>query len=214
MTGGRARSTSMCATLGSHLEADSCCYRIIVDRYALPDGADTNACDPAMQTWCGGTWNTIRNNLDYIQGAGFTASALLPPFLSVPPSLMLYFFSSLAVWISPVSRNYEGERTPYGDAYHGYWISDASQLNGKFGTSDDLMALSNEVHRRGMYLMVDVVVNDVMSLSNTSLDYDSFLFKDPVRCALFSLAHLRANGADLGFLISAYLVAIPHLLPC
>ena len=60
-----------------------------------------------------------------------------------------------------MSRNYEGERTPYGDAYHGYWISDASQLNGKFGTSDDLMALSNDVHKRGMYLMVDVVVNDM-----------------------------------------------------
>lgn len=56
----------------------------------------------------------------------------------------------LLVWISPVSKNYEGERTPYGDPYHGYWISDASQLNDKFGTSDDLKALSNELHKRGM----------------------------------------------------------------
>ena len=54
------------------------------------------------------------------------------------------------VWISPVSQNYEGARTPYGDAYHGYWIADVSQLNSKFGTADDLLALSNEVHRRGM----------------------------------------------------------------
>ena len=60
-----------------------------------------------------------------------------------------------------MSRNYEGERTPYGDAYHGYWISDASQLNSKFGSSDDLKALSDELHKRGMLLMVDVVVNDV-----------------------------------------------------
>ncbi|KAL5529439.1 hypothetical protein ACEPAG_5424 [Sanghuangporus baumii] len=131
-------------------------YQIIVDRFALPEGADPNACDPGQQTWCGGTWNTIRANLDYVQNAGFTA-----------------------VWISPVSRNYEGERTPYGDPYHGYWISDASQLNSKFGTSDDLKALADDLHSRGMYLMVDVVVNDVMSLSNTSLDYQSFLFKDP-----------------------------------
>ena len=49
-------------------------YRIITDRYALPAGADLNACDPKDQTWCGGTWNTIRENLDYIQDAGFTAS--------------------------------------------------------------------------------------------------------------------------------------------
>lgn len=45
---------------------------------------------------CGGTWNTIRENLDYIQNAGFTA-----------------------IWISPVNQNYEGPRTAYGDPYHG-----------------------------------------------------------------------------------------------
>ena len=33
-------------------------YQLIVDRYALPQGADLNACDPGAQTWCGGTWNT------------------------------------------------------------------------------------------------------------------------------------------------------------
>ncbi|KAI5124072.1 hypothetical protein M0805_003899 [Coniferiporia weirii] len=129
-------------------------YQIIVDRYALPDGADPTACDTANQTWCGGTWNTITANLDYIQDAGFTA-----------------------IWISPVSQNYQGPRTPYGDPYHGYWIADASQLNDKFGTSDDLKALSNELHSRDMYLMVDVVVNDVMALSTTP-DLSTYLFKN------------------------------------
>jgi maltooligosyltrehalose synthase len=56
------------------------------------------------------------------------------------------------VWISPVSQNYEGPRTPYGDAYHGYWIADASQMNSRFGTPDDLKALSTELHRRGMFV--------------------------------------------------------------
>jgi alpha-amylase len=54
------------------------------------------------------------------------------------------------VWISPVSQNYEGPRSAYGDAYHGYWIADASKLNDRFGTADDLKALSDEVHKRGM----------------------------------------------------------------
>lgn len=104
-----------------------------------------------MQTWCGGTWNTIRSNLDYIQDAGFTAS--VSPLIKFIPNrvLIIYFLLLLGlVWISPVSKNYDGERTPYGDAYHGYWISDASQLNDKFGTSDDLKALSDELHSRGM----------------------------------------------------------------
>ncbi|OBZ75401.1 Alpha-amylase 1 [Grifola frondosa] len=129
-------------------------YQIITDRYALPAGADLTACDPGQQTFCGGTWNTIKDNLDYIQNAGFTA-----------------------IWISPVSQNYEGPRTPYGDAYHGYWIADATKLNDRFGTASDLKALSDEVHRRGMYLMVDVVVNNVMALSTTP-DLSTFMFKD------------------------------------
>lgn len=84
------------------------------------------------------------------------------------------------VWISPVSQNYEGPRTAYGDAYHGYWIADVTKLNDRFGTADDLKALSNELHRRGMYLMVDVVVNNVMATSKTP-DLSTFLFQDPAQ---------------------------------
>lgn len=129
-------------------------YQVIIDRYALPEGADPNQCPSGSRTWCGGTWNSLRQNLDYIQDAGFTA-----------------------VWISPVSQNYEGPATPYGDPYHGYWIADASQLNSRFGTSDDLKGLSEELHRRGMYLMVDVVVNDVMATSITP-DLSTYMFKE------------------------------------
>ncbi|CCM03833.1 uncharacterized protein FIBRA_05982 [Fibroporia radiculosa] len=128
-------------------------YQIITDRYALPAGTNKTQCNPGDQTWCGGNWNAIREHLDYIQNAGFTA-----------------------IWISPVSQNYDGPRSPYGDAYHGYWIADATKLNDRFGTADDLKALSDELHKRGMYLMVDVVVNNVMSTSITP-DLSTFMFK-------------------------------------
>jgi alpha-amylase len=59
----------------------------------------------------------------------------------------------MIVWISPVNQNYEGPRTAYGDPYHGYWIADATQLNEHFGTSDDLKALSAEIHRRNMWVI-------------------------------------------------------------
>jgi hypothetical protein len=52
--------------------------RVITDRYALPEGADLNSCNVTEQTWCGGTWRTIQDNLDYIQSAGFTASKFIP----------------------------------------------------------------------------------------------------------------------------------------
>ncbi|KAF8644131.1 hypothetical protein AX16_008659 [Volvariella volvacea WC 439] len=82
------------------------------------------------------------------------------------------------VWISPINQNYEGPRTAYGDPYHGYWIADVTKLNDRFGTEDDLKALVAEVHRRGMYIMVDVVVNNVMAPSLTP-DWSKYMFKDP-----------------------------------
>ncbi|CAK5279383.1 unnamed protein product [Mycena citricolor] len=102
-------------------------YQIITDRYSLEPGAVVNECVVSQATWCGGTWKGIMNKLDYIQNAGFTA-----------------------IWISPVNQNYGGPRTAYGDPYHGYWPADISQLNDKMGTSDDLKALSAELHRRDM----------------------------------------------------------------
>ncbi|KIY68006.1 glycoside hydrolase family 13 protein [Cylindrobasidium torrendii FP15055 ss-10] len=129
-------------------------YQIITDRFALAEGADLNACDPGDKTYCGGTWNSIRENLDYIQDAGFTA-----------------------IWISPVNQNYDGPATDYGDPYHGYWMKDVTKLNDRFGDENDLHALVEEVHKRKMYIMVDIVVNNVMATS-TNPDYSDYLFKD------------------------------------
>ncbi|KZT61240.1 glycoside hydrolase family 13 protein [Calocera cornea HHB12733] len=138
-------------------------YQIITDRFALPDPSTPNLltvpnedCNPADQTWCGGTWQSIIANLDYIQGMGFTA-----------------------IWISPVSQNYDGPRTPYGDAYHGYWSQDVTALNPRMGSSDDLKALSNALHARGMYLMVDIVANNVVTLDYQNPDLSKFAFNQP-----------------------------------
>lgn len=80
------------------------------------------------------------------------------------------------MWISPVSKNYDGPRTKYGDAYTGYWVTDVSQLNSHFGSADNLKALSAEIHRRGMFLMVDLVLNNVMATTITP-DYSQYFFK-------------------------------------
>ncbi|KAJ7632245.1 glycoside hydrolase family 13 protein [Roridomyces roridus] len=129
-------------------------YQVITDEFALEPGAVVPECVLSDSTWCGGTWNSIRENLDYIQDAGFTA-----------------------IWISPVSQNYQGPRTAYGDPYHGYWPADIQQLNEHFGTANELMALTAEVHRRDMYIMVDIVINNVMATSLTP-DLSSYMFKD------------------------------------
>lgn len=55
-------------------------YQILTDRFARTDGSTTAPCDTAKQLYCGGTFQGIINQLDYIQGMGFTAvSAMLLP---------------------------------------------------------------------------------------------------------------------------------------
>lgn len=45
-----------------------------------------------------------------------------------------------------------------------YWTKDFDTLNPHFGTADDLHALSDALHKRGMYLMFDIVVNHMAAL--------------------------------------------------
>lgn len=101
-------------------------YQLLTDRFARPDGSTTATCNTSDGKYCGGTWTGIIDRLDYIQGMGFDA-----------------------VWISPVTKNVEGT-TAYGEAYHGYWQQDLYDVNSHFGTSDDLKALAQALHGRGM----------------------------------------------------------------
>lgn len=46
-------------------------YQVLTDRFARTDGSTTAACD--LSEYCGGTWQGIISQLDYIQDMGFTA---------------------------------------------------------------------------------------------------------------------------------------------
>ncbi|KAL7746652.1 hypothetical protein RI367_008052 [Sorochytrium milnesiophthora] len=105
-------------------------YQLLTDRFA-PTGLADNPQPPCtnLQSYCGGTWSGIRENLDYIQALGFNA-----------------------IYISPVVAN-----TPNG--YHGYWAQDFYSLNSNFGTVQDLQDLIDACHSRDIWVMVDVVAN-------------------------------------------------------
>ena len=96
-----------------------------------------------LSNYCGGGFIGLMNNLDYIANMGFDA-----------------------IWISPVIAN-----TPGG--YHGYWAQNHYEVNTNFGSAQDLINLSNAMHAKGMYLMLDVVANHIgpvgTSLSNDLL---------------------------------------------
>ena len=51
------------------------------------------------------------------------------------------------------------EDVPYNAAYHGYWASDFTKLNPTLGTTEEFETMISEAHKRGMRIMVDIVVN-------------------------------------------------------
>ncbi|KAL2261849.1 hypothetical protein VTK26DRAFT_3169 [Humicola hyalothermophila] len=123
-------------------------YQVVVDRFARTDLSTMAPCNPDAQVYCGGTWRGLISKLDYIQDMGFTA-----------------------VWISPVVKQIDGNSRD-GSSYHGYWAQDIWALNPAFGTEADLRELSDSLHARGMYLMVDIVTNHMAHLGCRScVDY-------------------------------------------
>jgi alpha-amylase len=110
-------------------------YQILTDRFAQKNGTKHGLCEPDMGRRCGGTWRGIQDHLDYVQNMGFDA-----------------------IWISPVVGQIP-KRTALGDAYAGYWQQDLYSLNDEYGTEEELHALIEDVHNRGMLFMLDVVTN-------------------------------------------------------
>jgi alpha-amylase len=47
-----------------------------------------------------------------------------------------------------------------------YWTQDPTSLNSHFGSDSDLKALSDALHKRNMYLMLDVVINHLAAPTN------------------------------------------------
>jgi alpha-amylase len=118
-------------------------YQVITDRFSRNNN-DSSACGN-LRRYCGGTYDGIIDRLDDIQHMGFDA-----------------------IWISPIPHNGDLPDDPkngwWGDGYHGYWADDWSQLNPHFGTPQDLVRLISECHKRGIWVMLDVVANHGMPI--------------------------------------------------
>ncbi len=80
------------------------------------------------------------------------------------------YFDELGVttlWISPVNRNtmnIERDAVPphrLFTSYHGYWPVSLTDTNPAFGTIEELRAVVEEAHRRGIAVILDYVANHV-----------------------------------------------------
>ena len=120
--------------------SDDVLYFVLVDRFADGDPSNDAGADPkAKGAFHGGDLKGLLAHLDEISSLGVTA-----------------------LWINPLVKNIDGFVTGAGFpdwGYHGYWADDFTRLDSRFGTEQDLIALVEECHRRGIKVLLDVVYN-------------------------------------------------------
>jgi glycosidase len=120
---------------------DQIIYFVFTDRFANGDPSnddqDAGEFDPANKDkYSGGDLQGIIDHLDYIQGLGATA-----------------------VWITPPVANMWWDPEQGSGGYHGYWARNLKKVDEHLGTLETYQKLSDALHRRGMYLIQDVVPN-------------------------------------------------------
>jgi len=75
------------------------------------------------------------------------------------------YFDSLgvdAIWLTPFVEQVHGsvdEGTGKSYGFHGYWTRDWTAVDPALGTKDDLRALVDAAHRRGIRVLMDAVIN-------------------------------------------------------
>jgi glycosidase len=86
----------------------------------------------------GGDLKGLIKRLDYIQDMGVTA-----------------------IWLAPIFKNKPVQGPPGQEsaAYHGYWVTDFTQVDPHFGTNADFKAFVDAAHARGMKVYMDIIAN-------------------------------------------------------
>ncbi|MFJ8627148.1 pullulanase-type alpha-1,6-glucosidase [Kitasatospora sp. NPDC093550] len=162
---------ALAATAGRHDLSREQFYFVLPDRFAngdtgndtgarLPDGSTggrlENGFDPADKGFYhGGDLAGLIQKLDYIQDLGTTA-----------------------IWMAPIFKNkpVQGSGADASAGYHGYWITDFTQVDPHFGTNEQLKELIAKAHARGIKVFFDVITNhtaDVIDAAEQQHGYRS-----------------------------------------
>lgn len=134
---------------------DQIIYFVMTDRFSDGDPSNNNQgaaeYDPGDGAkYSGGDLRGIEQKIDYIKGLGATAVWITPPIENQ--------------WWDPLV-NYGG--------YHGYWASNFMQLDKHVGSLADYQQLSRALHKSGMYLIQDIVLNHVGNFFSYRGGYDA-----------------------------------------
>ncbi|OQY40396.1 MAG: hypothetical protein B6229_01865 [Spirochaetaceae bacterium 4572_7] len=143
----------------THLESpiwtDQIIYFTMLDRFYNGDtsnddmGYDEKSVD--QETWfSGGDFKGLESKLDYIKALGATA-----------------------IWITPPVKNQWSEGNFGGS--HGYWASNFMDTDPHFGNIEAYKKLVDTAHKKGLYVIQDIVVNhvgDYFNVKNKPLELD------------------------------------------
>jgi glycosidase len=109
------------------------------DRGGIAGGRLEHGFDPAHKGFYhGGDLKGLTARLDYIQGLGMTA-----------------------IWLGPIYKNkpVQGRPGQESSGYHGYWITDFTEVDPHFGTREELKRFVDAAHARGMKVYLDIITN-------------------------------------------------------
>jgi glycosidase len=113
---------------------DCSIYFLMIDRFNNPSRQPRERWNRRYGYHQGGTFQGIRTQLSYLKELGVNA-----------------------IWLSPVLKNSRPPEWEYN--YHGYGAQNFIAVDERFGTEQELMDLVIEAHGRGLYVILDIVLN-------------------------------------------------------
>ncbi|MES2904934.1 MAG: alpha-amylase family glycosyl hydrolase [Pseudomonadota bacterium] len=137
------------AEVRARLPEDEVIYFLLPDRFENGDVRNdrgglkgdrlATGFDPTHKGYYhGGDLKGLTARLDYLQTMGITA-----------------------VWLAPVFKNkpVQGPPGQESSGYHGYWVTDFTQVDPHLGTNADFKAFVDAAHGRGMKVYMDIIAN-------------------------------------------------------
>ena len=144
-----AASFAHAQSFRDRLAQDEIVYFVLPDRFENGDPSNDRGglqgdrlktgFDPTHKGFYhGGDLKGLTSRLEYIRALGATA-----------------------IWLGPIYKNKPVQGAPGQESagYHGYWITDFTQVDPHFGTRQDLTEFVEAAHERGMKVYLDIITN-------------------------------------------------------
>ena len=142
-------TSALAADYRARLPQDETIYFVLPDRFENGDRTNdrggltgdrlVTGYDPAHKGFYhGGDLKGLTARLDYLQGMGITA-----------------------IWLAPVFKNKAVQGAPGKESagYHGYWVTNFTQVDPHFGSEAAMAAFVAAAHARGMKVYLDIIAN-------------------------------------------------------